>query len=180
LVRAAVRLSLRHGPIAAADGRLNQFTGSGPVLKLGVRREIQLDRGLIAPVFVEFRSLNGRIEDALEISRLRMLGEQPHMRGVKFHTLARSIRCMRIHGGRVAFAGFSGGVTMFVPGAAGSLARVPSVAASHNCSNRRQERDPKEAPAFHRDVKARPTAVRNFCRADERRRKPDHSSLTRM
>jgi hypothetical protein len=39
LAGAAVRQTLRHALIAAADGRLDQFTGSGPVLKLGALRE---------------------------------------------------------------------------------------------------------------------------------------------
>src|SRR6266581_2190075 len=43
---AAVRQALRHGLIAAADGRLDQFTGSGPVLKRGVLRQFQLDQRL--------------------------------------------------------------------------------------------------------------------------------------
>jgi hypothetical protein len=33
---AAVPQTLRHGLIAAADGGLDQFTGSGPIVKLGV------------------------------------------------------------------------------------------------------------------------------------------------
>src|SRR5713226_8467179 len=37
---AAIRQAPRHGLIAAADGRLDQFTGSGPVLELGVTRSI--------------------------------------------------------------------------------------------------------------------------------------------
>jgi hypothetical protein len=43
---AAVRQSLRHGPIDTADGHLDQFTGSGPVLKLAVLREFQVDQRL--------------------------------------------------------------------------------------------------------------------------------------
>src|SRR6266536_5370893 len=45
-VGAAVRQSLRHALFAAADGRLDQFTCSGPVLKLGGCREFQLAQGL--------------------------------------------------------------------------------------------------------------------------------------
>jgi hypothetical protein len=57
-VGAAVRQSLRHGLIAATDGRLDQFTGSGPVLKLGVCREFQLDQGFHRAGLVEFRGFN--------------------------------------------------------------------------------------------------------------------------
>jgi hypothetical protein len=53
---------LRHRPIAAADGRLDQFTGSGPVLKLGVYGQFQLDQGFHRTGFVEFHSFDGLIE----------------------------------------------------------------------------------------------------------------------
>jgi hypothetical protein len=41
---------LRHGLIAAACGRLDQFTGSGPVLKLGGAESFSSIRAFIAPV----------------------------------------------------------------------------------------------------------------------------------
>src|SRR4030095_12816711 len=58
-VGAAVCRTLRHALIAAACGRLDQFTGSGAVLKLGVCRQFQLYQGGHRAGFVEFRGFNG-------------------------------------------------------------------------------------------------------------------------
>jgi hypothetical protein len=56
-VGAALRRSLRHGLIAAADGRLDQFTGSGPILKRGVCRESNLDQDSHRAGIIEFRGI---------------------------------------------------------------------------------------------------------------------------
>ncbi|XIA67025.1 hypothetical protein ACFIOY_15105 [Bradyrhizobium sp. TZ2] len=45
----AIRQSLRHALVAAADGRLDQFTGSGPVLKLGLAESFSSIRAFIGP-----------------------------------------------------------------------------------------------------------------------------------
>ena len=47
--------------IAAADGRLDQFTGSGPVLKLGACREFQLDQGFHCAGLVQFRGFKSKV-----------------------------------------------------------------------------------------------------------------------
>src|SRR5437588_4308423 len=65
--RAAVRQTLRQGLIAAADGDLDQFTGSGPIVKLGVCREFERDQGLHRAGFVEFRSLRGVVEQMIGV-----------------------------------------------------------------------------------------------------------------
>jgi hypothetical protein len=46
------------GLIAAADDGLDQFTGSGLVLKLGACREFQLDQGFHRAGLVEFRGVH--------------------------------------------------------------------------------------------------------------------------
>src|SRR5262245_28857325 len=79
-VSAALRKSLRHGLIAVIDGRLDQSTGSGPVLKLGVCREFERDQCGHCTGFVEFRGLNRIVKHALgsvhpHIGKFR---EQPH------------------------------------------------------------------------------------------------------
>src|SRR3954471_1850032 len=76
---AAVRQTLRHGLVAAADGRLDQFTGSGPIVKLGVCREFERDQGLHRAGFVQFRGLGGVEQEMLGVvePQLRILGQQP-------------------------------------------------------------------------------------------------------
>jgi hypothetical protein len=59
---AAIRQTLRHAPIAAADGRFDQSTGSGPVLKPGVCREFMLDQGFDGAWFAEFHRFVGIAE----------------------------------------------------------------------------------------------------------------------
>src|SRR5712671_1480950 len=76
---AAIRQALRQGLIAAADGRPDQFTGSGPVLKLGVLRQFQVDQCGHRAGFIQFRGLRGVIEQVLGIGNpdLGVGGEDP-------------------------------------------------------------------------------------------------------
>src|SRR5436305_6562983 len=55
--RAALRQPRRHALVAAADGCLDQFTGSGPVLKPGVLRQFQADQRRYRAGLVQFRGL---------------------------------------------------------------------------------------------------------------------------
>src|SRR6266496_5779454 len=63
-VGAAVRQSLRHALFAAADGRLDQFTCSGPVLKLGGAVSFSWIRAFIAPGSRRARDLFKAVAEA--------------------------------------------------------------------------------------------------------------------